>query len=297
MAKADLHNVTDDWGSASLQEDRASADWIGSLEEAKDRCIGDYRCEVVCYHSKTGRAQYYQNFEKALREVEPGRKGWNELLQKAPPWEQNGWMCLQASPQCRRNAVEVAQKKQIEGQKETTDTLTEFSLLQRSLHRRPPLPFQPQGSFSHDSADFLGKLKFPMGEKAEELRQGCTDIASKVINATEVEDLDGCSDRIWVHRPMKASQDRWQECCASEHGLKCKDRFTIPAGSCDDCQGVCLDTGAEKGYCLQLGSPGSWEGSGGKVVELMSASLWDPMAQLVLDFSLPQSRKRLSSFI
>ena len=28
------------------------------------------------------------------------------------------------------------------------------------------------------------------------------------------------------------------------------------------------------GYCLELGSPGSWEGSGGKVVELMSASLW-----------------------
>ena len=33
------------------------------LEEAKDRCIEDYRCEVVCYHSKTGRTQYYQNFE------------------------------------------------------------------------------------------------------------------------------------------------------------------------------------------------------------------------------------------
>lgn len=34
MAKADLHNVTDDWGSASLQQDRASADWIGSTQDA-----------------------------------------------------------------------------------------------------------------------------------------------------------------------------------------------------------------------------------------------------------------------
>ena len=178
MAKADLHNVTDDWGSASLQQDRASADWIGStqdaiveslqfnhdsvswdiadhgiylpsqgLEEAKDRCIGDYRCEVVCYHSKTGRAQYYQNFEslgsqvarlkmalaedllrfsldspgasvcfrlrKALREVEPGRKGWNELLQKAPPWEQNGWMCLQAyNAMCIPSTRNLSKQKQ-----------------------------------------------------------------------------------------------------------------------------------------------------------------------------------------
>ena len=118
---------------------------LQGLEEAKDRCIGDYRCEVVCYHSKTGRAQYYQNFEslgsqvemnvnvrlkmalaedllgfsldsprtslcfrlrKALREVEPGRKGWNELLQKAPPWEQNGWMCLQARYFLRFGAVQ-----------------------------------------------------------------------------------------------------------------------------------------------------------------------------------------------
>ena len=102
---------------------------------------------------------------KALREVEPGRKGWNELLQKAPPWEQNGWMCLQAryflrfgavhchvdpqqasaasiillnpclgfeaSPQCRRNAVEVAQKKQIEGQKENLSC--QLSCLQGSF--------------------------------------------------------------------------------------------------------------------------------------------------------------------
>lgn len=286
MAKA-LHN-TEEWNSVG--DERRSADWIGSLEEAKDRCIEDNRCEVACYHSKTGRTQYYQNFEKALKEVERGRKGWNRILQKAPPWEQNGWMCLQVSPQCRRRAVELAQKKQVEGRRETTDTLTEFNLLRKSLHRPPPVPFQPQGSFSHDSADFLGKLKFPMGEKAEELRQGCTDIASKVLGATEVQELDeldGCSDRIWVHRPIKASQDRWQECCSGEHGMKCKDRFAIPAANCDDCQGVCLDTGAEKGYCLELGSPGSWQGSGGKVIELMSASLWDPAAQLLLEPFLP----------
>ena len=88
---------------------------------------------------------------------------------------------------------------------------------------------------------------------------------AQVLGATEVQELDeldGCSDRIWVHRPIKASQDwhccftlygtcrsafllwwlanigsqdRWQECCSGEHGMKCKDRFAIPAANCDDC--------------------------------------------------------------
>ena len=40
---------------------------VRGLQEAKDKCIGDHRCEVVCYHSKTGKAQYYQNFRRLGR--------------------------------------------------------------------------------------------------------------------------------------------------------------------------------------------------------------------------------------
>ncbi|CAK9051686.1 PPM-type phosphatase domain-containing protein [Durusdinium trenchii] len=294
MGKTSLDQVAT-WNNEDLDE-RKAADWVGSLQEAKDKCIGDHRCEVVCYHSKTGKAQYYQNFRKALGEVESGKKGWKEILQKAPPWQEDGWTCLQASPKCRRQAAEIAQKKREAGLKETMDALNELSLLKQSLHRLPPSPFQPQGSFSHDSADFLGKLKFPTGEEAQELRQECTNIASKVINAEEVSDLGSCSERIWVHRPIKASQGRWQECCASENGLKCMDRFVIPANSCESCQGVCLDIGGKEGYCLELGSPGSWEGSGGKVVELMFASVGDPTVQLVLGAPLLR-RGRCGSFI
>ncbi|CAJ1342167.1 unnamed protein product [Effrenium voratum] len=208
---------------------------------------------------------------KALKEVEKGKKGWKEVLQKAPSWQEDGWVCLKVSPECRRRAAERAQKKEVEGLKETTDALTEFGLLQKSLHRRPPMPFQPQGALSHDASKFLGELNFPMGKQAKQFREECTDIAAQVINADEVEDVGFCSGRIWVHRPIIDSQDRWQECCKSSKGLKCTDRFVIPADSCKDCQGVCLDKGGKKGYCLRMGEPGSWKGSGGKVVELMSA--------------------------
>ena len=245
--------------------------WVGSLEEAKLKCVEDHRCELVCYHSKTGRVQLYQNIERALKEVEGGRKGWKEILQKAPYWQEDGWVCLKASPECRRRAFEIAQRKKFEGQKETRESLNELQLLQKSLYRVPPTPFQPQGSLSHDSADFLGKMGFPMGPKASELRSQCTDLASQLANARFVDDLS-CSDPLWVKRSRLASQDRWQECCPTDHGLDCAERVVLPASSCDNCQGVCLDRG--ESYCLDLGAPGSWQGSGGRVVELMSLAPW-----------------------
>ena len=261
------------------------ADYAGSLEEARGKCVEDYRCEVVCYHQKTGRTQLYQHIEEALTELGHSRKAWAQLIEKAPAWYDKDWSCLQVLPSCRRRAAESARKREEEGLKDTLDGLGELHLLQQSLRRSPPPAFQTQGALSHDAANFLGLLKFPMGKSAHDYREKCTDIAEKVARAREVSELLGCSDRIWVHRPIKDSQGRWQECCKDQDGLKCKDRFVIPADACKDCQGVCLDKGQEinaqsgdskegqePGFCLQLGSPGSWGGSGGQVVELLSAS-------------------------
>ena len=303
------------WPSASDEVDVS-----GSLEEARNKCVEDYRCEVVCYHRKTGKTQLYQHFEEALKELGGSRKAWKEVLQKAPAWYDNDWSCLQVSPSCRRRAAKVARKQEEEGLKETLKSLDELRFLQQSLHGSPPPAFQTQGSLTHDAANFLGLLGFPMGKQASELREKCTDIASQVIRAREVSELGRCSGRIWVHRPIKNSEGRWQECCEDKGGLRCKDRFVIPADSCKDCQGVCLRKSHEpgdvlqapqapqaedqEGDCLQLGSPGSWSGSGGQVVELMSAvAPLSPTSQAVLESCLsgglatPLSRRRRRGFL
>ena len=290
------------------------ADYSGSLDEARNKCVEDFRCEVVCYHQKTGKTQLYQNFNSALKGLggSGSRTAWKEVLQKAPAWYDKDWTCLQASPSCRRKAAKTAGKKEEAGLKDTLEGLGELRLLQQSLHQPSPPAFQTQGALSHDAANFLGLLKFPMGKQAQELREKCTDIASEVARAREVPELGPfCQGKVWVHRPIKDSMGHWQECCQDHEGFKCKDRFVIPVDHCSNCQGVCLEKGQEpgpvqpagddEGECLELGAPGSWSSRSGEVVELMSARAPSPPAQLLLEClgrpAVRPSRRRRRVFL
>ena len=71
-------------------------DWAEPVwRVVKDHC---FTCEIVQTAAR-----------KALGEVESGKKGWKEILQKAPPWQEDGWTCLQARPRnvCCRSALLV----------------------------------------------------------------------------------------------------------------------------------------------------------------------------------------------
>eukprot|EP00931_Biecheleriopsis_adriatica_P036321 TRINITY_DN20923_c0_g3_i1.p1 TRINITY_DN20923_c0_g3~~TRINITY_DN20923_c0_g3_i1.p1 ORF type:complete len:318 (+),score=54.98 TRINITY_DN20923_c0_g3_i1:85-1038(+) len=288
-------------------------EWSGSVEEARDKCAMEPLCEVVCYHKKTGKTQFYSHFEKALKEVERGAKGWNEVLQKGPSHYEKDWACFRTTPTCRKEATKAAEATEKEGKERVETELEKLAWLQRGLSRPPPPPFQAQGSLSGDSATFLGEMGFPSGEKAAELWSTCSSIASQVARAEGIHKAPSvCPNKLFVHRTANEDGDLWQQCCEvpaepdPQHPdepspkpprLTCTNAWAgLCDGKCSHSDGVCLGLPGSYGdTCIGWGAAGEFDnGEGARVVELKSASLPVPFLAVASWFRMTEKRRGCS---